>query len=128
MKPYVNKVTGALYGFYSDDNPEIPRDAIQANGQPSNSKDLYDLQKKQWVPYEPSYVEKRLVEYQQIELGDQLDAIAKGLDIVIPALIEGRKLTAEEAALLTPDKTKPADTPAGWRGKVKEIKERNPKP
>lgn len=128
MKPYVDKVTGELYGFFSEGNSSIPKTAIEAEGVPKDGRDSYDLVRRQWKDYEPGYVEKRLIEYQQIELGDQLDAIAKGLDIVIPALIEGRKLTAEEAALLTPDKTKPVDTPAGWRGKVKEIKERNPKP
>lgn len=128
MKPYIDQSTGAFLGYWNNGNSGIPNNAVAVDGHPKDGRDSYDLVRRQWKDYEPGYVEKRLIEYQQIELGDQLDAIAKGLDIVIPALIEGRKLTAEEAALLTPDKTKPVDTPAGWRGKVKEIKERNPKP
>ena len=83
-----------------------------------------NIRRKFSVPYQIA----RREEFKELKIEDQLDALYKGLDIVIPALIEGRKLTAEEAALLTPDKTKPVDTPAGWRGKVKDIKERNPKP
>lgn len=124
-KYFVDPKTGVYLGGF---NGALPPDGAQeVDGPPMDGRDVYDFSASDWIPYEPSYTEKRLVEYQQISLGDQLDAIYKGLDIVIPALIEGRKLTAEEAALLEPDKTQPVDTPAGWRGKVKDIKERNPK-
>ena len=124
--------TGKLAGVYDDKTPleKLPQNTIAVPSQPDNGLDTYDFKAQLWIPYEAPYDVKRKKEY-TTELGtpeDQFDAIYKGLEIIIPALVEGRALTAEEASLLVPDKTKPADTPAGWRGKVKEIKERNPKP
>lgn len=78
-------------------------------------------------PRQPGYKELREQEYRALGLGNQLDAVYKGMDVIIPALVEGRALTPQEAALLLPDKTQPVDTPAGWLGKVKDIKERFPK-
>lgn len=83
-----------------------------------------------WVLIPPTYKQARQTEYRE-ELGpppDQLDALYKGLSLLIPDLAKAGVLSAETVAALTPDKTAPADTPAGWLGKVQDIKARNPKP
>lgn len=83
-----------------------------------------------WEEIPKTYTQKRREEY-QAELGalpDQIDAIYKGLMILLPDLIASKTLSPETIAALTPDKDADANTPAGWLGKVQDIKARNPKP
>lgn len=129
IKHFVDPNSGEYLGAFIDGAVPDIEGAIEAKTAPSHGLDTYNIKSKSWIPYKETVSEKRFREY-SASLGganDQLDALYKGLEIIIPALIEGRALTAAEAALLTPDKTQPADTPAGWRGKVKDIKERFPK-
>jgi hypothetical protein len=108
---------------------EIPKDAIEIPHAPTTGLDKADLENKVWIPYEPPYFEKRKEAYDK-ELGDpgqQLDTLLKALLVVVPALVEGRKLTEEEAKYLTPDPLAAEGTPAGWAGRWLAIKERFPK-
>ena len=78
---------------------------------------------------EPTKEELRKTAYQK-ELGDignQFDAIYKGVKILVPALVKAGLLAPEEIQALTPDKNADPDTPAGWLGKIEDIKERFPK-
>lgn len=131
MKPYVDKVTGEFYGFFSKDNPSIPKTAIEAEGLPNDGRDSYDLVNKVWKPYEPPYDEKRKQEYQE-KLGDQgnqNDAIYKGVTALLQVLVDKQLVTTGELQDLDllPDKNAPLDTPAGWLGRIKDVKQRFPK-
>ena len=77
----------------------------------------------------PPVEEIRKAEYEKQlgDVGNQFDAIFKGLLIIVPALIESKAISQEVAALLTPDPNAPVDTPAGWMGRVQKIKQDNPK-
>lgn len=131
MKPYVNGVTGVLYGFYSDDNPEIPKGAVQAQSLPNDGRDSYDLVNKVWKPYEPPYDEKRKQEYNERlgDQGDQNDAIYKGVTGAI-ALMKEMGATDEQLRRhgLFADKNAEPGTPAYWLGTIEDIKTKNPKP
>lgn len=56
--------------------------------------------------------------------GNQMDAVYKGLSILVPVFIRAGLLTPEQVAVFTPNKEAPPDTPAGWLGKIADIKER----
>ena len=131
MKPYVDKVTGEFYGFFSKDNPSIPKTAIEAEGLPNDGRDSYDLVNKVWKPYEPPYDEKRKQEYNERlgDQGDQNDAIYKGVMAVVDLL---KTLGVSDSQLnnagLLPDKNATPGTPAYWLGTIEDIKTKNPKP
>lgn len=105
------------------------KDAIEIPSVPTTGLDKADLEKKVWIPYDPPATEKRKEAY-DAELGtpeDQLDTLLKALIVVVPALVEGRKLTPEEAKFLIPDPLAEKNTPAGWAGRWLAIKQRFPK-
>ena len=131
MKAYVDKVTGEFFGFYSDKNPAIPEGAIAVDGAPDDGRASYDLVNKTWKPYDPPYDEKRKAEYLE-KLGDQgnqNDAIYKGVTALLQVLVDKQLVTTGELQDLDllPDKNAPLDTPAGWLGRIKDIKQRFPK-
>lgn len=131
MRPYVDKTTGKFHGYYSDGNPSIPSNAVAIEtSRPEGAAD-YDLQNQRWNIYDPPVEEKRLKEYltKLGTQGDQNDAIYKGIRAMTNLLIDKGLLTQQDLqdAGLIPDKTEPADTPAGWLGKVEDIKKRYPK-
>lgn len=108
---------------------DLPEDTVEIPHVPTTGLDLADLVNKVWIPYEPPYYEKRKEAYDK-ELGDpgqQFDAILKALLVVVPALVDGRKLTPEEAKFLIPDPSAGEGTPAEWAGRWLAIKERFPK-
>lgn len=49
MKPYVNKNTGELYGFYSDNNPDIPENSVVVESSPKNGRAIWDFDNAVWV-------------------------------------------------------------------------------
>lgn len=107
----------------------IPVGAIEIPSVPTTGLDKADLVNKVWIPYEPPLEEQKKAAYQN-DLGglpNQIDAVYKGLLILIPAFAKAGLLTPEEVEILTPNKDARPDTPAGWLGKVKDIKERFPK-
>ena len=121
------RIADSLGGFSDDDIP--PEGAVRVPDGPQHGLDTYDLVNKVWIPYEPPYYEKRKEAYDK-ELGDpgqQFDAILKALLVVVPALVDGRKLTPEEAKFLIPDPSAGEGTPAEWAGRWLAIKERFPK-
>lgn len=131
MKPYVDKTTGEFYGFFSKDNPSIPKTAIEAEGVPNDGRDSYDVVNKVWKPYEPPYDEKRKQEYNERlgDQGDQNDAIYKGVVAVVDLLKTlGVSDTQLNDAGLLPDKNAEPGTPAYWLGTIEDIKTKNPKP
>lgn len=131
MKPYVDKLTGEFYGFFSKGNPAIPKTAIEAEGLPNDGRDSYDLVNKVWKPYEPPYDEKRKQEYNERlgDQGDQNDAIYKGVMAVVD-LLKTLGVTDNQLSVagMLPDKNAEPGTPAHWLGTIEDIKTKNPKP
>lgn len=121
-KYFVDK-KGRFLGAFSG---VTPPDAVIEVSPPNHSKDTWSFVEKRWIPYEPPVEQKRRTAY-DTELGgveDQLDALFKGLTVLLPAIQRAGILTPEEVSSLTPDAEKPADTPAGWLGKIAAIKQR----
>lgn len=85
---------------------------------------------RSWVPVEKSYWEKRQAEYLVAfpSVFDQLDALHKGLSMIIKDLVRSGVLTPDTIDALTPNSESSNDSPAGWLGKIADIKARNPKP
>ncbi|MBX9937663.1 MAG: hypothetical protein K2Y32_00335 [Candidatus Obscuribacterales bacterium] len=103
-----------------------PPEAVIEVQPPNHCKDTWSFIEKRWIPFEPPVEQKRRTAY-EAELGsleDQLDALFKGLSVLLPAIQRADILTPEELSALTPDAEKPADTPAGWLGKIAGIKQR----
>lgn len=125
-KYYVDKKGTYLGGFAGG---TVPKNAAQEVMPPKHGKDTWSFVEKRWIPYEPPAQDKRRVAFEQElgPVGDQLDALYKGLAVVIPALVRSNVLTQEEASKLLPDPEKPADEPGGWLAKISEIKARYPK-
>lgn len=108
-------------------NKEVPPNSIRISEPPAHGLDKWNG--TGWDQYEIPTEEKRQKSYtDEIGIGNEIDAVYKGLSILIPDLVKAGVLSAETVLALTPDKTAPADTPAGWLGKVADIKARNPKP
>lgn len=110
-------------------NTSPPQGAIEIPSVPTTGLDKADLINKVWIPYDPPVEEKRKAAYDAElgSVGDQFDAIYKGMIIVVPAMAKAGFLTPEEIEALTPNKDAPKGTPALWLGKIKDIKERIPK-
>lgn len=122
---------GSLIGVFKDGGAPGDKQAVEVFTLPSNGRDRWDFQAAVWTPVEPPYEEKRKQEYLEKlgDQGDQFDAIYKGVLAIVDLLkAQGVTDAALQDAGLLPDKTKSVDTPAGWLGTVKEIKDRNPKP
>lgn len=60
-------------------------------------------------------------------LGDQLDALSKGLAELLPIILEGAPVTQKTVKMFTPDKDAAPGTPAWWIGTSEDIKARYPK-
>lgn len=130
LRHYYDK-NGRYLESVSDDSPAsaIPP---MATGftliRPESGRDAFDIASKTWMPYEPTAQEKRQKEFDEIGVGNEIDAIYKGVSLLLPDLQVAGVLSAETIAAFTPDKNAPVDTPGGWLGKVADIKARNPKP
>lgn len=129
---YIHPVTKQYLGMGTEGSPGI--DHVGMDALPDNAPEPLGVpctwNGTSWDAIPETYKQTRQTEYRE-ELGpppDQLDALYKGLSLLIPDLAKAGILSAETVTALTPDKTAPADTPAGWLGKVADIKARNPKP
>lgn len=120
--------TGRYVGCFGA-GVEPEGDFTPVAGPPSHARDIWDFEQRSWIVVAPSFDEVRRAEYRdRIKIVDTIDAIYKGLSLLVPDLIKAGILSPETAAALTPDKHARPDEPAGWLGKVQDIKARNPKP
>lgn len=120
---------GVYLGSYCGDG-ELPFvGAVEVPSAPAHYKDTWSFATQRWKPYDPPAGEKRKKAYESElgGIGDQFDAIYKGLSVLIPALVKSGAIPPEVAAALLPDASAPVDTPPGWLGKLAEIKARYPK-
>ena len=125
----VAPVAGFSPGVSADWNPETVRIDFDGDVTDKQLTDAYRVLVNFDVNAAPPVEEIRKAEYEKQlgDVGNQFDAIFKGLLIIVPALIESKAISQEVAALLTPDPNAPVDTPAGWMGRVQKIKQDNPK-
>lgn len=89
---------------------------------------LIPLEKTDLPLPEPTYVELRSAAYEhEMPLGDQLDALYKGLTLVLPIVLGKEEPTPEVVEMLTPNPSAEKGTPAWWFSKIAEIKAKYPK-
>jgi hypothetical protein len=126
---YFVDARGSYLGGYAGGDEKPFGDASEIAEPPKDYRDVWSFALGRWIPYDPPVTEKRKQAY-EAELGgvgDQFDAIYKGLLVLVPALVKSGAIPPEVAAALLPDASAPVDTPPGWLGKLAEIKARYPK-
>lgn len=133
-----NQTTEVWLGLAPEPGKNIPVDAIVVpvtdiaidprNVQLSNKNELIPVIKIEPSISEPSVDELRKAAFdKEMPLGDQLDALSKGLAELLPIILEGAPVTQKTVKMFTPDKDAAQGTPAWWMGKSEDIKKRYPK-
>lgn len=124
---------GTFLGSFAGGAVPDAKDAIEITplSLPENGRDIFNFTTGEFIKYEPSSVEKRKKEYLEKlgDQGDQNDAIYKVVTALLQVLVDKRVVTTGELQDLDllPDKNAPLDTPAGWLGRIQDIKQRLPK-